>query len=192
MKICSASLAIWEIHVKRHGETASECSITHPAEALNKVRMLTIPSADTEEPKLSHSSAQMTIRLFSKAELTLNTSLRKPLCGSYPREAEVGAPTQPAHTCLQQFQSQLPRAGNNTDNPQEVNGRICFRWSIHQWNTTQLYKGATTAGSGTLGNLGFRQTRSRGHVLAKRTWAFSRGDHVSGYRTSLSKLNSLL
>lgn len=56
MKICSASLAIWEIQVKSHGETASECSITHPAEGLNKVRMLTIPSADTEEPKLSHSS----------------------------------------------------------------------------------------------------------------------------------------
>lgn len=52
MKICSASLAIWEIQVKSHGETASECSITHPAEGLNKVRMLTIPSADTEEPKL--------------------------------------------------------------------------------------------------------------------------------------------
>ena len=56
MKICSTSLAIWEIHVKSHGETAMVCSITHPAEGLNKIRMLTIPSADTEEPKFSHSS----------------------------------------------------------------------------------------------------------------------------------------
>lgn len=53
MKICSASLAIWEIQVKSHGETASECSITHPAEGLNKAQMLT-RQVLTEEPNLNY------------------------------------------------------------------------------------------------------------------------------------------
>ena len=36
------------------------------------------------------------------------------------------------------------------------------------------------------------QTRSRGHVPAKCLWAFSRKDHMSGCKTSLSKLNLLI
>ena len=36
------------------------------------------------------------------------------------------------------------------------------------------------------------QTNSRGHALAKCTWAFSRKEHVSGCKTSLSKLNLLI
>ena len=50
MKRCSTSVATWEIQVENHGE------IHYTLSRRAKIRILTIASADKEEPKLSHNS----------------------------------------------------------------------------------------------------------------------------------------